>query len=286
MLLNMHFCLLAGFSGCNWSGETWHCCSSSNPCGLFEGDCNGDYGCAGNLLCGYDNCYDTDSSFHQNADCCMLDTQYCLDCQCLGGDNLLASDQCYRLDAKKATNLTKMSTRRAFAASVVLNQTTLWISGGRDDTYSYLSSSEFIQKDSTVPGPHLPKPMDAHAMIKISNELVLIIGGRSSEILCSDQTFECDHDGECTQGPSLKTARHSHSVGIVIDEVNQEKLVIAAGGYGSNCALLQSTEILANNEWISGTYLYIFYNFPKLNVKSLLLLFMGEKSKISIVVLY
>ena len=83
-----------------------------------------------------------------------------------------------------------MLTRRAFAASVVLNQTTLLISGGRDDTHSYLSSSEFIQKDGTVPGPHLPKPMDAHAMIKISNELVLIVGGRSSGILVLDQTFK------------------------------------------------------------------------------------------------
>ena len=242
----MHFCLLADFSGCNWSGETWHCCSSSNPCGLFEGHCRGDNECAGNLLCGSNNCY---PSFHQNADCCMFDTQ----------NSLLATDQCYGLDAKKATNLTKMLTRRAFAASVVLNQTTLWISGGRDDTHSYLSSSEFIQKDGTVPGPHLPKPMDAHAMIKISNELVLIIGGRSSEILFSDQTFECDHEGECTQGPSLKKARHSHSAGIVIDEVNQEKLVIAAGGYGSNCAILKSTEIFVNNEWIAGTYLCIYF---------------------------
>ena len=151
-----------------------------------------------------------------------------------------------------------MSTKRVFAASVVLNQTTLWISGGRDHTDNYLSSSEFILKEGTIPGPQLPKAMDSHAMIKISNELVLIVGGRSSEILFSDQTFECDHEGECMQGPSLKKARHSHSVGTVIDEVTQEKLVIAAGGLGSNCALLQSTEILLNNVWISGTYLYTF----------------------------
>ena len=185
---------------------------------------------------------------------------FCSLCQCidhddcLAGGTLLPSDECYSIETRKTTNSTRMSSKRVFAASVLLNETTLWISGGRDDTDSYLSSSEFIQKEGTVPGPHLPKPMDAHAMIKISNELVLIIGGRSSEILFSDQTFECDHEGECTQGPSLKTARHSHSVGIVIDEVNQEKLVIAAGGYGSNCALLQSTEILANNEWITGMY--------------------------------
>ena len=57
---------------------------------------------------------------------------------------------------------------------------------------------------------------------------------------------------------NVKTARHSHSVGTVIDEVTQEKLVIAAGGLGSNCAHLQSTEIWLYNEWTSGTYLCIF----------------------------
>ena len=177
----------------------------------------------------------------------MFDTQ----------NSLLASDQCYGLASKKATNLTKMLTRRAFAASVVLNQTTLWISGGRDHIDNYLSSSEFILKEGTIPGPQLPKAMESHAMIKITNELVLIVGGKSIEILILDQTFECDHEGECMQGPSLKNARYSHSVGTVIDEVTQEKLVIAAGGRGSNLALLQSTEVLLNNEWISGTYMYI-----------------------------
>ena len=209
----------------------------------------------------------TDSSFPWNADCCMIDTQYCLECQCLGGGNLLASDECYGLDARKTTNFTKMSTRRAFAASVVLNETTIWISGGRYDTDSYLSSSEFIQKEGTVPGPNLPNPMDAHVMIKISNEIVLIIGGRSSNILFSDKSFECDHEGECRHGPSLKTARHSHSVGIVIDEVTQEKLVIAAGGYGSNCALLQSTEILVNDGWIAGIYIMSDAEKNKSNLK-------------------
>ena len=178
---------------------------------------------------------------------------------CGGRTNLLSSsDECYGLDARKTTSFTKMSTKRVFAASVVLNQTTLWISGGRDHNESFLSSSEFILKEGTMPGPQLPKAMESHAMIKISNELVLIVGGRSIEILFLDQTFECDHEGECTQGPSLKTARHSHSVGIVIDEVTHEKLVIAVGGLGSNCALLQSTEILIDNEWILGTNLCIF----------------------------
>ena len=70
----LHFCflLLAGFTGCDWSGgtdgETWECCSSSHPCGIFEGDCDADNDCAGNLVCGSNNCY---SSFPWHADCCI-----------------------------------------------------------------------------------------------------------------------------------------------------------------------------------------------------------------------
>ena len=56
------------FAGCNWSTEaTWTCCSSSNPCGIFEGDCDGDQDCAGNLACGLNNCPDF---FSSGADCC------------------------------------------------------------------------------------------------------------------------------------------------------------------------------------------------------------------------
>ena len=59
------------FTGCDWSGNTddvtWDCCSSSNPCMIFEGDCDGDEDCSGHLLCGSNNCFD---SFSSTADCC------------------------------------------------------------------------------------------------------------------------------------------------------------------------------------------------------------------------
>ena len=57
-------------SGCDGTGgDFWSCCSYSNPCGLNEGDCDNDYECSGNLICGLNNC---DSPFASNADCCIL----------------------------------------------------------------------------------------------------------------------------------------------------------------------------------------------------------------------
>ena len=63
-----HSLILGNFTGCDWRGETWSCCSSSQPCGMFEGDCDGDEECTDNLVCGLDNCF---SSFPSLADCCI-----------------------------------------------------------------------------------------------------------------------------------------------------------------------------------------------------------------------
>ena len=70
-LLIIYLFLTDSFTGCDWSGNTdettWDCCSSSSPCWLFEGDCDGDDDCIGHLICGSNNCFD---SFSSTADCC------------------------------------------------------------------------------------------------------------------------------------------------------------------------------------------------------------------------
>ena len=43
------------------------CCTAGNPCGLGEGDCDTHSQCAGNLVCGVDNC---GPEFPTNYDCC------------------------------------------------------------------------------------------------------------------------------------------------------------------------------------------------------------------------
>ena len=60
------------FSVCN-KEDPWECCTSANPCGENQGDCDNDNECLGDLKCGEgheefnDNC---DSSFADGADCC------------------------------------------------------------------------------------------------------------------------------------------------------------------------------------------------------------------------
>ena len=51
----------------NWY---YTCCTSANPCGIGQGDCDSDDGCYGDLKCGSNNCigFVGDSG----ASCCML----------------------------------------------------------------------------------------------------------------------------------------------------------------------------------------------------------------------
>ena len=62
-------------SGCkDWDVEGgFFCCSSTNKCGIGEGDCDTDDDCFRGLTCGVDNC-DTKNGFDEKADCCTVET--------------------------------------------------------------------------------------------------------------------------------------------------------------------------------------------------------------------
>ena len=49
--------------------EIEHCCTSTNPCKLNEGDCDDDTQCDGDLVCGTNNCGNSFSWI--SADCCV-----------------------------------------------------------------------------------------------------------------------------------------------------------------------------------------------------------------------
>ena len=64
---------------------------------------------------------------------------------CGGGIPGESFDECYSLNGKAITIITYMSVKRKYAASLVIDKTKLWITGGwSSDTGSRLGSSEFI----------------------------------------------------------------------------------------------------------------------------------------------
>ena len=106
-----------------------------------------------------------------------------------------------------------MSIERRLAASVPINDTYLWITGGSyvshvlHDMYefNYLSSTEFINIEGTTKrGPTLPIELSWHAMINIKNDFTMIVGGwvksivyGTSDVISENvQTFYYDHQRE------------------------------------------------------------------------------------------
>ena len=49
----------------------WDFCSTDFPCGEWEGDCDSNDECSGDLVCGPDNCHYHNSSVNPNKDCCV-----------------------------------------------------------------------------------------------------------------------------------------------------------------------------------------------------------------------
>jgi len=55
-----------------WEAYNKECCSIEEPCGLGEGDCDIDDECAGDLVCGKNNCLRNGSGFNKKSDCCAI----------------------------------------------------------------------------------------------------------------------------------------------------------------------------------------------------------------------
>ena len=164
-------------------------------------------------------------------------------------DSGLYVDECYSLTSEKATLVTHMSVGREDAASIVLNDNTLWVTGGYGG-YLDLASTEYVTVTGTMLGPDLPMALWSHAMVAINSTCSMVIGGYSSNG-DSASTFYYDHnEGEWINGPSLIQARYYHAAGVVTDEVTDEHFVAVTGGYNSD--YLNSTEILQDGEWVEG----------------------------------
>ena len=154
----------------------------------------------------------------------------------------------------------KMIEKRCYAASVALDQSTLWIVGGYNGNNS-LNSTEFIKLGQpSVKGRDLPFTIGDHSMIQFDEKSIYIIGGRqngsiSNKIWIVDPTNEL----QVTKGPSLNIRRYFH--GCAKMTLNGRTILVVAGGMGNGCETLNSVEILdpsENNVWTPGNVFEIY----------------------------
>ena len=162
-------------------------------------------------------------------------------------------DDCYSLTSEKATLFTHISVGRDGAASIVINDNTLWVTGGYyENNYGgvYLASTEYVTMTKSMHGPDLPMNLAGHAMVAFNNTYSMVIGGFFYGYFYASTIFYDRNVEEWISGPSLILARYWHAAGIVTDEVTDENFVAVTGGKGSG--YLDSTEILQDGNWVQG----------------------------------
>ena len=99
-----------------------------------------------------------------------------------------------------------MSTARKWSSSAVLDDDTLWITGGHDDS-AFLLTTEFIRADgSSVPGPDLPDEFGRHCVTRVNETHVILTGGYNIDgaTVLVDVT-----DFSMVYGPTMIHQRHS-----------------------------------------------------------------------------
>ena len=118
--------------------------------------------------------------------------------------------------------------RRFDAASIVLNNTTLWVVGG-EVQYGHnlhLKSSEFIFIDQPpIEGPDLPFSISGHCMVQYDKSTIFIIGGVQDKTTSKNTWIVNPNDFQLRKGPALNIARSGHSCGTMI--LNGKKVIVA-----------------------------------------------------------
>jgi hypothetical protein len=163
-------------------------------------------------------------------------------------------DDCFAINENGIKNGSRLSLPRSYAASVVWNSTTLWLTGGKLDTGGRTKSTEFVQLTGSIPGPDLPLEVQSHCLVSLNETTVLFIRGRLLDDTRSKATFYYNTDHKTwTDGPSLIKGRNTHSCALFKSpQHGHTDTVIVTGGY--NAGLLASTEYLnwESNSWQLG----------------------------------
>ena len=178
----------------------------------------------------------------------------CLPMVCGGYDN----DLIHSIGMGQPTLLGQLSTKRCFAASVVLsNNAGLWVTGGFDvRSRKRLQGTEIITRDGkTSQGPDLPAAISSHTILALSNGAYFLIGG-CTEHGRSYRTYFYEEKRNrmgWRAGPNLKNKRCHHSAGILTDRVTGKQYIVAAGGHGArHGARFEYLQYPNSNDWIEG----------------------------------
>ena len=124
---------------------------------------------------GYEEC-DAGSSAAfegQNSIGGFLDNQFVI----CGGTN---SINCTIIDQTGSKTFPMSVNGRRSASSIRLNASTIWITGGTNNDYFFLKSTELVTVNGSTPAIKMPFGIAGHCMIKYKTNEILSIGGDHS----------------------------------------------------------------------------------------------------------
>jgi hypothetical protein len=157
----------------------------------------------------------------------------------------------------------EMLEERGYSASLTLNSSHLWITGGYGYYNGWLKTSEFVSiGQPSVKGPDLPYAVNGHCLVGVNSSTALLCGGTGQFYFKECYYMELE-DHSWSQGPSMMTKRVSHSCGIFKSAAHQGRnIVIAAGGFNQYDDSLDSVEFMdsTTNTWNEGN-IYLDFNY-------------------------
>ena len=172
----------------------------------------------------------------------------------------------YDSDIKSITNFSiigmtndnfKMISLREFSASIALNESKIWVTGGKSLTLS----TEIISLDeSPAAGPNFPFTVYSHSMVLVNpTTIYLIRGSQNGESSNKTWIIDPSNDFQLRMGPPLNIARLQHSCSKI--RIEGRIFLVAAGGYNRSGRIIEefldSVELLDTTRpdqgWKMGT---------------------------------
>ena len=162
-----------------------------------------------------------------------------------------SNQDCVVIGRDTSTPLVDLTFPRPESASVLIDDSTLWITGA--EWGEGLGNSEFVTIESdgsaqSILGPDLPMQVFGHCMAKIDDNTYFLSGGYrlDTDSIATKATFFYDMTSETwTRGPNMIESRAHHSCEVFMNPATNNLNIVLMGGYDYETqTTLEQTELL------------------------------------------